>query len=137
MANKHRGEIEACLNGKTYRLCLTLGALAELESSFGDDDMLALAQRFSSGRISANDAMRVIVAGLRGGGHAIEDDDVKNMRAEGGAAGFISIVAQLLGATFGGPVGAVAGSVIGDVAGGAIEQLSEDAQATGPFPGTR
>src|SRR5690554_3060796 len=54
MANKHHGEIEACINGKTWKLCLTLGALSELESAFGDDDMLALAQRFEKGRLSAN-----------------------------------------------------------------------------------
>ncbi len=38
----------------------TLGALAELESAFGNDDMLALAERFSSGRVSARDAIRII-----------------------------------------------------------------------------
>lgn len=31
MANRHRGEIEAELGGKKRTLCLTLGALAELE----------------------------------------------------------------------------------------------------------
>ena len=144
MANRHRGEIEACLNGKTYKLCLTLGALAELESAFGDDDMLALAERFGSGRISANDAMRVIAAGLRGGGHKIANEDVKDMRAEGGAAGFIGIVAQLLGATFGGPAAAVAGAAVGKVIGDVVEQAgdsegtAEDAdKATDPFPGTK
>jgi hypothetical protein len=35
MVNRHRGEIEAILDGKSYRLCLTLGALAELEHAFG------------------------------------------------------------------------------------------------------
>lgn len=43
MVNWHRGEIEATLDGKSYRLCLTLGALAELEQAFGEDDMLAVA----------------------------------------------------------------------------------------------
>ncbi len=46
MVNRHRGEIEAVLDGKSYRLCLTLGALAELEHAFGEDDMLAIAERF-------------------------------------------------------------------------------------------
>ena len=68
MANKHRGEIEARLDGTTYRLCLTLGALAELEAAFGDDDMLALASRFQKGRLRAVDCVRIIGAGLRGGG---------------------------------------------------------------------
>ncbi len=68
MANRHRGEIEAELGGKHRTLCLTLGALAELESAFGADDLAALADRFGSGRISARDAIRVIGAGLRGAG---------------------------------------------------------------------
>jgi hypothetical protein len=50
MVNRHRGEIEAILDGKSYRLCLTLGALAELEHEFGEDDMLAVAERFGEGR---------------------------------------------------------------------------------------
>jgi len=44
MVNRHRGEIEATLDGKSYWLCLTLGALAELEHAFGEDDMLAIAE---------------------------------------------------------------------------------------------
>jgi hypothetical protein len=103
MANRHRGEIEACLDGKAYRLCLTLGALAELESAFGDADMLALAERFEKGRLSARDCQRIIGAGLRGAGYEIEDDAVGAMQAEGGAAGFVDIVARLLAATFGAP----------------------------------
>lgn len=100
MANRHRGEIAATLDGKEYRLCLTLGALAELEDAFGADDMIALAQRFEQGRMRANDAVRIIGAGLRGAGHAIEDDDVRAMQADGGAGGYIDIVARLLRATF-------------------------------------
>src|SRR4051812_26364266 len=85
MANRHRGEIEAVLDGKSYRLCLTLGALAELEHAFGEDDMLAVAERFEAGRIAARDAIRMIGAGLRGAGYEIGDDAVAAMRAENGA----------------------------------------------------
>ena len=42
-----------CSTAQPFRLCLTLGALAELEAAFGDEDMLALATRFEKGRISA------------------------------------------------------------------------------------
>lgn len=104
MVNKYRGEIEAILDGRAYRLCLPLGALAELEHAFGDEDMLALAERFQTGRIKAVDAIRIIAAGLRGAGHDISDDAVARMRTEGGAAGYVDIVARLLTATFGGPV---------------------------------
>jgi hypothetical protein len=101
MPNPHRGEIEARLDGRSYTLCLTLGALAELEHAFGHEDMLALAERFQSGRLAARDAARIIGAGLRGAGHDIADAAVARMQAEGGAAGFVDIVARLLSATFG------------------------------------
>ena len=100
MVNRHRGEIEATLDGKTYRLCLTLGALAELEHAFGEDDMLAVAERFEAGRIAASDAIKMIGAGLRGAGYDIDDGAVAAMRVPGGAAGFVDIVARLLAATF-------------------------------------
>ena len=38
MANRHRGEIEAELGGQRYTLCLTLGALAEIEHAYGGAD---------------------------------------------------------------------------------------------------
>ena len=101
MANAHRGEIEAHLDGKPFTLCLTLGALAELEHAFGDDDMIALAARFENGCISATDCVRIVGAGLRGAGHDISDDVVATMRTERGATGFVDIVARLLSATFG------------------------------------
>lgn len=100
-ANRRRGEVAAELDGKTYRLCLTLGALAELEAAYAADDLGALVERFSHGRLSALDMIRIIGAGLRGAGHDIADDDVRIMRAADGATGFAAIVADLLTATFG------------------------------------
>jgi hypothetical protein len=121
MPNPHRGEIEACLDGQSFRLCLTLGSLAELEHTFGHEDMLSLAERFQSGRLSARDAQRVIGAGLRGAGH-------------------VDIVARLLGATFGGPI---VGAVAGKIASSAIDAFApgegrgSTGDTPGPFPGAR
>lgn len=100
MANAHRGEIEAVLNGTPYTLCLTLGALAELEHAYGGIDLISLAERFETGRLSASDAIRIIGAGLRGAGHALADEDVAKLQIEGGVAGFLSLCAKLLTATF-------------------------------------
>jgi hypothetical protein len=55
MPNLHRGEIEAEIGGARRTLVLTLGALAELEAAFGVDDLVALAERFGSGRLKAHD----------------------------------------------------------------------------------
>jgi hypothetical protein len=101
MANRHRGEIEAELGGTKRTLVLTLGALAELESAFGAGDLVALAERFEKGRMSATDAIRIIGAGLRGAGETMSDDDVAQLAAPGGAAGYVRIVSDLLAATFG------------------------------------
>ncbi len=101
MANIHRGEIEAEIGGARRRLVLTLGALAELESAFGADDLVALTERFGTGRLTARDLTRIIGAGLRGAGEAASDDDVAAMAVAGGAQGYVRIAADLIAATFG------------------------------------
>ena len=103
MPNPRRGEIEAELGRRRYTLCLTLGALAELEAAFGAEDLVALAERFERGRISARDAIRVLGAGLRGAGTEISDEEVARLATPGGAAGYVRSVAELLAATFGAP----------------------------------
>jgi hypothetical protein len=128
MANLHRGEIEGVLDGVPRKLVLTLGALAELESAFGDDDMLALAVRFESGCLASGDCIKVIAAGLRGAGASVTDDEVARMQADGGVTGFVDIVARLLTATFGGGA-AAPGITTENTSGGG------DATQT-PFPGT-
>lgn len=130
MPNPHRGEIQAFLDGELHTLCLTLGALAELEAAFGDEDMLALAERFGRGRLSARDAIRVIGAGLRGAGADLTDDAIARLRSDAGAAGFVDIVARLLSATFGiesSPKVEPAMSV----------PATGGRHASDPFPGTR
>ena len=103
MANRHRGEIEAELGGQRYTLCLTLGALAEIEHAYGGADLIAIAERFEKGRIGATDAIRVIGAGLRGGGNVLSDGEVAGLTVNGGAAGYLDIVVRLLQATFAQP----------------------------------
>jgi len=123
MANKHRGEIDAVFNGVQHKLVLTLGALAELESAFGADDMVALASRFEGGKLSARDCVRIIGAGLRGAGYTISDAEVAQLQSDDGAAGFVTVVARLLQATFAGGGAASGGTEAGE-------------SGRGPFPGT-
>lgn len=100
MPNTYRGEIAADIGGQRRTLVLTLGALAELESAFGADDLMALAERFGTGRLSARDLVRIIAAGLRGAGEAISDDEVAAMTIDGGASGYVRVAADLIAATF-------------------------------------
>jgi hypothetical protein len=101
MANTYRGEIDAEIGGARRRLVLTLGALAELEDAFGAEDLVALTERFATGRLKARDLVRIIAAGLRGAGQAVSDDEVAAMEVEGGAQGYVRIAAALIAATFG------------------------------------
>lgn len=64
--NAVRGEVTAPLAGVGRRLCLTLGALAEIETGLEAQGVDALAARLRT--LSAGDLMVVLAALLRGGG---------------------------------------------------------------------
>ena len=69
-ANGARGEVVAVLAGTERRLCLTLGALAEIETGLGLEGLSGLAERMRA--LSARDLTAVLAALLRGGGeHAL------------------------------------------------------------------
>ena len=101
MANRRRGEVAATFDGRSYTLCLTLGALAELEDAFAVGDLTALGERFASGRLSAGDLVKLIGAGLRGGGHAVSDEDLRAWPAAA-VPEMAAAAASLLAWTFGG-----------------------------------
>lgn len=59
------GEADITINGRTHRLRLTLGALAEMEGALGGD-FKALTERLKNPR--AADLLIVLLALLKGGG---------------------------------------------------------------------
>lgn len=87
-ANAARGEVVVTLAGTPRRLCLTLGALAELETAFAVDGFGALAERLRA--LSARDLAFVLGALLRGGGEAGVDVSAIDFReaAQAVAAAF-------------------------------------------------
>jgi hypothetical protein len=72
--NRARGEVAVMLAGAERRLCLTLGALAEIETALGITGVSALAERMRA--LSARDLMAVLAALLRGGGEGALADDL-------------------------------------------------------------
>ena len=127
MANSRRGEVAAILDGRSRVLCLTLGALAELEAAFGAEDLVALAARFETGKLSARDIVSIVGCGLRGAGATVSDAEVGAMRCDGGAAGFAQVAAELILATFG---------AAGEASGTANPPMPQPAEAA-PSPLTR
>jgi hypothetical protein len=66
--NGIRGETGIEIDGVTRRLCLTLGALAEIETAFGCKSLGELQARLRV--LSAGEMLTVLAALLRGGGEA-------------------------------------------------------------------
>jgi dihydrodipicolinate synthase/N-acetylneuraminate lyase len=65
-ANGARGEVIAIIAGEPRRLCLTLGALAEMETALAVAGWEALSARLRT--LSPGDLLAVLAALLRGGG---------------------------------------------------------------------
>lgn len=100
MANSYRGEMDAMVGGRERRLCLTLGAMAELEAAFGVDSLSALLARLGQGNLSARHIAAIVAAGLRGAGEEITDAEVAAMSGHGGVGAMMQVATELLAATF-------------------------------------
>ena len=81
--NKIRGEAELLAGGKSYRLLLTLGALAEIEDGLGLSNLSEVASRLAQAR--ASDLAIVAAALLRGGGQEMNAADVLRLPCDLGA----------------------------------------------------
>lgn len=101
MANRRRGEVPLILGPERYTLCLTLGALAELEDTLGAGDLAGLAERFARGRLAARDLIALLGAALRGGGHALDDAEIAALPLAGDLAAIAEALGAVLAAAFG------------------------------------
>lgn len=96
MANPWAGEAALVIDGERQVLKLTLGALAELESTLETGDLIALIERFEAGRFSTRDVLALIVAGLRGGGWRGTSADLLRAEIDGGPIEAARVAGQLL-----------------------------------------
>jgi len=106
MANPYGGEVALVIDGQRHLMKLTLGALAELEASLEGGSLVEMVERFESGAFSSRDVLRLIVAGLRGGGWRGQASDLLSAEIEGGAMGAARAAAELLARAFMAPEGA-------------------------------
>ncbi|WP_054304642.1 gene transfer agent family protein [Gemmobacter sp. LW-1] len=100
MANPFAGEVVVTLEGVPHVAKLTLGTLAELEMTLGEDTLVDLVARFEAGRISSRDVLALLVAGLRGGGWQGRAEDLRTVEIGGGPVGAARAAAELLARAF-------------------------------------
>ncbi len=68
-ANTARGETTLEIDGRPHLLCLTLGALAELEGAFDVNGFSELGERLAA--LTASDLITVLSALTKGGGAGV------------------------------------------------------------------
>lgn len=98
--NPFAGEVVVTLDGVPHRAKLTLGALAELETSLEVGSILDLVKRFETGGYGARDVLGLVVAGLRGGGWQGTAADLFSVEIEGGPVAAAKVAAELLARAF-------------------------------------
>lgn len=82
--NKARGEVLLDIDGAPVRLCLTLGALAELEAAFDVVSLTELGERLT--HLTAADLIMVISALSGGGGERLSTAHLAAARIDPKAA---------------------------------------------------
>ena len=100
MANPWTGEVALTLDGARRVAKLTLGALAELEAELGADSLVALVERFETGRFATRDMVAVVAAGLRGGGWSGTAADLLGAEIVGGPLEVARVAGALLARAF-------------------------------------
>ncbi|MEQ1618833.1 MAG: GTA-gp10 family protein [Terricaulis sp.] len=94
--NRARGEVLLAIDGRERRLCVSLGALAELEAAFDAVSFADLGERLS--QLSAADLLVVLSALTAGGGEPMTTAQLAGARIDPRAAA--SAVAQAFQAAF-------------------------------------
>ncbi len=82
--NSARGEVLLRVNELDVRLCVTLGALAELEAAFDVVSLAELGERLA--QLTAADLVTVLAALLRGGGAELSARELAAARIDPKAA---------------------------------------------------
>jgi len=80
LCNASRGEVLLLIDGRPRRLCVTLGALAELEAAIDVASLNELAERLA--HLTPSDLIVVLAALSAGGGEALSTAELSAARIE-------------------------------------------------------
>jgi len=77
MANKHRGEVDITIAGRTYTLAMTLDAMGRIAEQLGVETIDEIERRIIQLKIA--DAAPLLRALLDAAGHDVPDKDLKRV----------------------------------------------------------
>lgn len=81
--NRVRGEVPLVIEGETHTLCVTIGALAEIEAALELSSLADLEARLRSPAV--RDVIAVLAALLRGGGENVDEFELRARQVDLGA----------------------------------------------------
>ena len=96
IANPLRGEVVLVMDDQEHVLRLNLAALMQLEQMLGEDSLVSMVQRFENNAYTSRDVMRVLLAGLWGGGWQGRAETLVQADIQGGVVAAARAAAQLL-----------------------------------------
>ena len=99
MVNRYRGEVALRIGAETHTLCLTLDALARLETTLDSPNLPALMSRLASGDVTASQIKTVLMEALVAGG-ATRPNAESLLASLGRPAELARAYAALIRATF-------------------------------------
>lgn len=77
MANSARGEADLAVNGQTYRISMTMGALAEMAAALEVKTFQELQARITE--FNLQDMPKIVAAVLKGNGYDVPMADINKM----------------------------------------------------------
>lgn len=96
IANPLRGEVVLVMDEQDHVLRLNLSGLMHLEQMLGEDSLVSMVQRFENNAYTSRDVMRVLLAGLWGGGWQGRAETLAQADIKGGVVSAAQAAAQLL-----------------------------------------
>lgn len=88
------------IDGQTYVMRLTLGALAALEDRLETGSLVALVEKFETNQFSSRDVLELLAAGLEGGRCELSMDELRHAQIAGGPMAAARAAAELLARAF-------------------------------------
>ena len=93
--NPFKGELPVQIGDTSYNTRLNIDACLRLEQHMGCS-LLKMAQKLQDGDLLFADMVNIMSPALRGGGHPLKDDEIKNLLYNNGYAEALKVTSEVI-----------------------------------------